>query len=43
MAPGREGPVLFGDESSGYVFSYIFQVKDAQVGHDTASREHAAQ
>ena len=28
VCPGREGPILFGDEQHGYVISYTFYVKD---------------
>ena len=28
VCPGREGPILFGDEQDGYVISYTFYVKD---------------
>eukprot|EP00733_Pompholyxophrys_punicea_P000097 Pompholyxophrys_punicea_v1_NODE_14_length_6313_cov_26.358102.p1 type:complete len:181 gc:universal NODE_14_length_6313_cov_26.358102:3747-3205(-) len=28
---GREGPVLFGDEKDGYVFSYVFKIQDTQA------------
>jgi len=28
VCPGREGPILFGDEQNGYVISYTFYVKD---------------
>eukprot|EP00126_Sphaerothecum_destruens_P008353 Sdes_comp20180_c0_seq1m13432 len=31
VCPGREGPVLFGDDKSGYVFSYAFKIKDGQA------------
>ena len=31
VCPGREGPVLFGDDKSGYVFSYTFKIKDGQA------------
>lgn len=30
VCPGREGPIMFGDEASGYVFSYTFFLKDLQ-------------
>ena len=30
VCPGREGPIMFGDEASGYVFSYTFFLKDSQ-------------
>ena len=30
MCPGREGPMFFGEESSGYVFTHTFFLKDAQ-------------
>eukprot|EP00111_Clytia_hemisphaerica_P017928 TCONS_00053059-protein len=30
VCPGREGPIMFGDESSGYVFSHTFHLKDLQ-------------
>jgi len=30
VCPGREGPIMFGDEASGYVFSYTFFLKDMQ-------------
>ncbi|KAL1929886.1 hypothetical protein VTP01DRAFT_1040 [Rhizomucor pusillus] len=29
--PGRDGPVLFGDDENGYVMSYIFKLRDAQA------------
>lgn len=28
VGPGREGPVLFGDERNGYNFAYVFKIKD---------------
>ena len=28
VCPGREGPIMFGDEQHGYVISYTFYVKD---------------
>lgn len=31
FCPGREGPVLFGDEENGYVMSYLFKIRDAQA------------
>eukprot|EP01135_Chromosphaera_perkinsii_P011225 Nk52_evm6s2367 gene=Nk52_evmTU6s2367 len=31
VCPGREGPVLFGDDKSGYIFSYTFKLKDGQA------------
>ncbi|KJE88797.1 hypothetical protein, variant [Capsaspora owczarzaki ATCC 30864] len=31
VCPGREGAVIFGDDKSGYVFSYTFFVRDAQA------------
>ena len=30
VCPGREGPIMFGDEASGYVFSHTFFLKDSQ-------------
>eukprot|EP00794_Sanderia_malayensis_P015702 gene15702-17286_t len=30
VCPGREGPIMFGDETSGYVFSHTFFLKDSQ-------------
>ena len=30
MCPGREGPMFFGEETSGYVFTHTFFLKDAQ-------------
>lgn len=30
VCPGREGPMFFGEESSGYVFTHTFFLKDAQ-------------
>lgn len=30
VCPGREGPIMFGDDASGYVFSYTFFLKDSQ-------------
>ena len=30
VCPGREGPIMFGDEASGYVFSHTFFLKDTQ-------------
>ena len=38
FAPGKEGPVLFGDEQAGYTLSYMFQVKDTQVGAPLRAR-----
>ncbi|XP_004206530.1 folliculin isoform X1 [Hydra vulgaris] len=29
ICPGREGPIMFGDDASGYVFSYTFFLKDS--------------
>ncbi|CAN0012848.1 unnamed protein product [Lampetra planeri] len=29
VCPGREGPILFGDEQQGYVFSHTFFIKDS--------------
>ncbi|KAI7850838.1 vesicle coat protein [Circinella umbellata] len=31
FCPGREGPVLFGDDENGYVMSYMFKLRDAQA------------
>lgn len=31
VCPGREGPLLFGDEEHGYVFSYAFFLKDHEA------------
>ncbi|KAL1923573.1 uncharacterized protein VTP21DRAFT_8553 [Calcarisporiella thermophila] len=32
--PGREGPVLFGDDQNGYTLSYMFKIHDSQArGH----------
>ncbi|ORX99177.1 hypothetical protein K493DRAFT_313327 [Basidiobolus meristosporus CBS 931.73] len=31
FCPGREGPVLFGDDKNGYVLSYMFKLKDRQA------------
>ncbi|RUO95765.1 vesicle coat protein [Jimgerdemannia flammicorona] len=33
--PNREGPVLFGDDKNGYVFSYMFKVRDSQARGET--------
>lgn len=30
MCPGREGPMFFGEETSGYVFTHTFFLKDSQ-------------
>ena len=30
VCPGREGPMFFGEESSGYVFTHTFFLKDTQ-------------
>ncbi|XP_068695202.1 folliculin-like isoform X2 [Montipora foliosa] len=30
VCPGREGPMFFGEETSGYVFTHTFFLKDAQ-------------
>ena len=30
VCPGREGPIMFGDEASGFVFSITFYLKDLQ-------------
>ena len=30
VCPGREGPMFFGEEYSGYVFTHTFFLKDAQ-------------
>lgn len=29
MCPGREGPIFFGDEQHGFVFSHTFFIKDS--------------
>jgi hypothetical protein len=34
LSPGREGPVLFGDDRNGYVLSYMFKI------HDSLARGH---
>jgi folliculin len=31
VGPGREGPVLFGDENNGYNFAYVFKIKDSKA------------
>lgn len=31
FCPGREGPILFGDDENGYVMSYIFKLRDSQA------------
>ncbi|KAI9320878.1 vesicle coat protein [Dichotomocladium elegans] len=31
FCPGREGPVLFGDDQNGYVMSYLFKIRDVQA------------
>jgi hypothetical protein len=31
VGPGREGPVLFGDEKNGYNFAYVFKIKDSKA------------
>ena len=31
VVPTREGPVIFGDERSGFVFSYAFTLRDSQA------------
>ncbi|KAI8981548.1 vesicle coat protein [Pilobolus umbonatus] len=31
FCPGRDGPVLFGDEENGYVMSYMFKLRDSQA------------
>src|SRR3989338_737544 len=31
VGPGREGPVLFGDEENGYNFAYVFKIKDSKA------------
>ena len=31
VCPGREGPLLFGDEAHGYVFSYAFRLRDHEA------------
>ncbi|RUS16305.1 vesicle coat protein [Jimgerdemannia flammicorona] len=31
FCPGRDGPVLFGDDANGYVLSYMFRLQDIQA------------
>ncbi|KAI8882202.1 hypothetical protein K501DRAFT_324120 [Backusella circina FSU 941] len=31
FCPGRDGPVLFGDDENGYVMSYMFKLRDSQA------------
>ncbi|KAJ3181130.1 hypothetical protein HDU85_003835 [Gaertneriomyces sp. JEL0708] len=31
FCPGREGPILFGDDSTGGVLSYMFKIRDSQA------------
>lgn len=31
FSPGRDGPVLFGDDKNGYALSYMFRLRDAQA------------
>ncbi|ORY92000.1 vesicle coat protein [Syncephalastrum racemosum] len=31
FCPGRDGPVLFGDDENGYIMSYMFKLRDAQA------------
>eukprot|EP01137_Pigoraptor_chileana_P019076 Opistho-2@79592 len=31
VCPGREGPMLFGDDKNGFVFSYAFFIRDTQA------------
>jgi hypothetical protein len=31
FCPGRDGPILFGDDKNGYVLSYMFRIKDLQA------------
>ncbi|KAL0487682.1 folliculin [Acrasis kona] len=31
VGPGREGPVLFGDDNNGYNFAYVFKIKDSKA------------
>jgi hypothetical protein len=31
VGPGREGPVLFGDETTGYSLAYVFKLKDSKA------------
>ncbi|KAM3586702.1 hypothetical protein VKS41_001760 [Umbelopsis sp. WA50703] len=31
FCPGKEGPILFGDDENGYVMSYIFKLRDSQA------------
>ncbi|KAI7870029.1 vesicle coat protein [Spinellus fusiger] len=31
FCPGRDGPVLFGDDENGYVMSYMFKMRDSQA------------
>ncbi|RUS12746.1 vesicle coat protein [Endogone sp. FLAS-F59071] len=31
FCPGRDGPVIFGDDKNGYVLSYMFKLRDSQA------------
>ncbi|KAI9093769.1 vesicle coat protein [Phlyctochytrium arcticum] len=31
FCPGREGPILFGDDTNGCVLSYLFKIRDSQA------------
>lgn len=35
LCPGREGPVLFGDDENGYALSYLFKLHDAYARGET--------
>lgn len=31
VGPGKEGPMMFGDDESGYTYAYVFKLQDSEA------------